>query len=247
MIKCEAEYSSVNNLLGILDYFCFIAFLQKEFSVDKKEYFSVNLKKIMEEKGLTQAHLAHEINTSQPVISKWLRTATFPSEKLLNSLCDFLNIDKSVLDFDLHVATRSSREGSDMPKEKSVHIPFFASVDDFKSKIPSAHMSIDFDFLEKLFGIKYTIGQNYFCFKFLGNSMSPTIHSDSIIITSRDKHIVTGEMCCAIVENTFFIRRYESAHPSRLIPDNRDYTPIAIDVNIQIIGKVIGVIPRYKL
>ena len=59
--------------------------------------FSVNLKKLRELAGLTQDELAARTGLSKSAISMYERGERFPSEKILEVLADYFNVDMNML------------------------------------------------------------------------------------------------------------------------------------------------------
>jgi phage repressor protein C with HTH and peptisase S24 domain len=85
-----------------------------------------------------------------------------------------------------------------------------------------------------------------------GNSMSPELRDgDTVLVDESQKDILSGAMYAVGVEDTIMVKRVEK-HPNRLVllSDNRDYSPIYLQVeeidSIRIIGKVIWVCREFR-
>ena len=53
---------------------------------------SLRLKQVLDEKGLTQAELAHAIGVSEMTVSAWTTGRRFPSIETLDRISDFLDV-----------------------------------------------------------------------------------------------------------------------------------------------------------
>jgi len=85
-----------------------------------------------------------------------------------------------------------------------------------------------------------------------GNSMQPELRDgDTVLVDESQKNILSGAMYAVGVEDTIMVKRVEK-HPNRLalLSDNRDYSPIYLQLeelaSIRIIGKVIWVCREFR-
>lgn len=76
-----------------------------------------------------------------------------------------------------------------------------------------------------------------------GDSMTPTIPSDSIVFIQQGD-IPDGSICAALLGGELYIKRLQKRPVLKLISDNKEYDPITIheDDDFTILGKVIGVL-----
>ena len=59
--------------------------------------FSVNLKKILSAKNMSQIELANKVNVSKSTVSSWISGVSMPRMSKLNDICKVLDIDISLL------------------------------------------------------------------------------------------------------------------------------------------------------
>jgi len=76
-----------------------------------------------------------------------------------------------------------------------------------------------------------------------GDSMTPTIPSDSIVFIQKGD-IPDGSICAALLDGELYIKRLQKRPVMKLISDNKEYDPITINEEDDciILGKVIGVL-----
>ena len=94
--------------------------------------------------------------------------------------------------------------------------------------------------ISDLFGSK-----DIFALKVKGNSMiGAGIFDGDIVIIKKQPKAENGEIIAALIENEATVKRfYKEKNNIKLVAENPEYEPIVAD-NIQIIGKVIGVIRK---
>lgn len=78
-----------------------------------------------------------------------------------------------------------------------------------------------------------------------GDSMSPTIPSDSIVFIQKGE-IPDGAICAALLDGELYIKRLQKRPALKLISDNKSYDdiPIGENDNFIILGKVVGIFKR---
>ncbi len=85
-----------------------------------------------------------------------------------------------------------------------------------------------------------------------GHSMEPVIgEGDTVLIDQSQTRIIAGAIYAVGVEDTILVKRLEK-HPDKLVlsSDNRDYSPIFLDLDemekVRILGKVIWSCREYR-
>ena len=73
---------------------------QEEF----KRMFARNLRRVMIERGKTQADICTGIGVSQPTVSTWMTAKKVPRMETLDALCEYLSCQRSDLIEDCKVA-----------------------------------------------------------------------------------------------------------------------------------------------
>lgn len=88
--------------------------------------------------------------------------------------------------------------------------------------------------------------ENSFLLKVHGNSMEPELHEGDLVIVAPQKTAQKGEMVVALINDEATVKLY---HPMedmvQLRAINPDYSPIESQKDIDICGKVIGLLRKY--
>lgn len=186
------------------------------------------LYKLRIEKGYTQQEIAKKLNISQQAYQRYentdIKSISFDT---LMKFSEILNINLAYL------------LGIDNRKERETTIPVF-------DKIPAG---IPIEELQRIDN-EYYHGNSkyeYFAFKFKGDSMSPEIIDNDILIIRKQDYAKNDDLCLIMVngfEGTIRKVKY-SSNGLTLIPLNKNYKEITYsneqvkDLPIKIIGIVI--------
>ena len=81
----------------------------KEWEVKYSKIFSTNLRRILAERGKTQAELARYIGVSRATISDWIYCRTQPRMDKVDKMCEFFNCRRSDL-LDDHPVQKTGQE-----------------------------------------------------------------------------------------------------------------------------------------
>ena len=192
----------------------------------------------------TKGALAKKLGISNSAISQWVVTDTIPSahiEKVAQlSGRSFESIRKDV------VAERRIEiinKGWDI-----VEIPYYVDarasmgggIQNYESS--KKKLSFDISFLREVYHLHCTKGLSLV--NAYGDSMAPTIPSDSIVFV-QDTDIQDGSICAVLIDNEMYIKRIQKRPVLKFISDNKKYDDIYIDEkDVKIIGKVIGIFKR---
>lgn len=131
----------------------------------------------------------------------------------------------------------------------SIKVPYYENVsasmgngilnhDDSIKKI-----SLEINFLKEIYHLHCTKGLSLI--NAYGDSMSPTIPSDSIIIV-QDTDIPNGSICAAVLDGELYVKRIQKRPTLKLISDNKAYDDIYIKEgdDFKIVGKVVGTLKK---
>jgi len=104
-------------------------------------------------------------------------------------------------------------------------------------------ISFDLSFLKDVYQLYCT--KNLSLINAHGDSMSPTIPSDSIVIV-QNTDIPDGSICAVLLDGELYVKRIQKRPALKLISDNKAYDDIYVNEHdaFQVIGKVVGVMKR---
>lgn len=212
--------------------------------------FGDNLKKLRNQRHLSQGKLADKLNSkyktsiSKSMISRWERGATDPQMKYVRIIADFFNVSTALVD-------DKSSQSSDQPD--NVFYPISAGYQ--RVSIPvvgeivcgdpiTADENID-GYTEEVFKKPIPDGQ-LFALRCKGHSMEPTIPDGALAIVREQPEVEDGEIAAVLVDHDSEATLKRIKHQGQLVmllPDNNDYDPIILskDNPGRIIGKVIHV------
>ncbi|MBE0497346.1 MAG: S24 family peptidase [Campylobacterales bacterium] len=125
-------------------------------------------------------------------------------------------------------------------EEKSIlEVPLYKSVNSFFRSRYQGDKTIHLDqaFLEPT-------THQLMCIQAAGSSMEPKINAHDYIFFTNNFNVGVGELCVALVENEFWIRRLEFKDNSLwLLPENPIFSKVKVEKK-QIIGRVVFIVPQ---
>lgn len=190
----------------------------------QREIFSTNLKKILNEKGLSQNELARRIGVQSGTISKWMTHATYPRDALIQKMADVLgvkmselNTDKSeIIEYHVTPSVYMSNEITEVPilGEIACGEPIF-SEQNIVGYLPVVSDDVK--------------GGEYFALIAKGDSMYPTIENGSEVLIRRQPVAENGDIVAVCIDGEITLKRFKrSGEQIMLIPDNHSYDPILL-------------------
>lgn len=115
---------------------------------DRCEYFSKQLKKLLDKRDITMTKLAEDMNVSVQTISRWCKGEVVPSMKKIDWLCEYFRCDKGVLllelrDYMLQMEQEAVYE-EERQKELELQYSEFAKYEKERREIYSRNTDYDF-------------------------------------------------------------------------------------------------------
>ena len=184
--------------------------------------FSLNLKKVLEEKGITQEELAYKFNSqgykiTQQTISNWCKGLSLPRMDKVQILCEILNISRDTL-----IGDDNNKLFSTFPNIQKVStesIPVLGSVRCGKPVFMNEEHT---EYIEKPDGIKCD-----FCLRAIGDSMiDKDIHDGDYVFIEQTTEIINGKIYVVAIDDeaTLKIVDYDKLNDSiLLIPANKNF------------------------
>lgn len=195
--------------------------------------FQINLKKMREDKKLSQAKFAKEIGVSQSTVGMWESGKNKPEFSTLLKIADYFDVGVDVLT-GKSTEERKSGNGKKIPVLGQVQagIPIDAIQDILDYEEISADMAASGE---------------YFALQVRGSSMEPRMKDGDVVIVRQQPEVENGEIAIVLVNgNDATIKKIgKSSDGIMLIPNNPAFEPIfynneeITELPVVILGKVV--------
>jgi phage repressor protein C with HTH and peptisase S24 domain len=199
----------------------------------------MDYKKLMKSKGLTQKEVSDKLGVAS---STFWRIMKNPDDSLsrnqYKTLMDILGIDLSknlalvqegfgLFSVPYYEDVRASMGNGEINHESSVR-----------------RIAFDDNFLRDVYRI-YSI-KGLSLINTFGDSMAPTIPSESVVFVQEGVDIFDGTICAVMLDKELYIKRLQKKPTLKLISDNKAYDDIYIKEgdDFIILGKVLGIFKR---
>ena len=187
------------------------------------------IKDLRRKKGITQSELAALCGVHQTAVSQWENGRTLPDKNSLVKLSDFFGVSIDTLMNKPSVANHNS-------------IPVLGYV---RAGCPAEAIEniIDYEDISSEMAAK----GDHFGLKVVGDSMSPRICQDDIVIVRKQNYIESGEIGVVLINNldATIKKVIKNGTSLTLIPFNPEYDPLVftaeeiVTLPVIIIGKVV--------
>lgn len=187
------------------------------------------IKDLRRKKGITQSELAALCGVHQTAVSQWENGRTLPDKNSLVKLSDFFGVSIDTLMNKPSVANHNS-------------IPVLGYV---RAGCPAEAIEniIDYEDISSEMAAK----GDHFGLKVVGDSMSPRICQDDIVIVRKQNYIESGEIGVVLINNldATIKKVIKNGTGLTLIPFNPEYDPLVftaeeiVTLPVTIIGKVV--------
>ncbi len=199
------------------------------------DIFKDNLNYYLDIQGKTQKDLADYLNVSTTMINYYVKGKNTPRMDKVDKICEFLNIKRTDLiggnDFD---KLESSSKG--------IKIPVLGSV---AAGVPIEAIEdvIDYEEISK----QLAATGNFFALQIKGDSMSPRICDNDVVIVKQQNEVENGEIAIVLVngDDATCKKVIKKDTGIMLMPFNREFEPMFFDwsevqkLPVTIIGKVV--------
>ena len=211
--------------------------------------FAQKIDELLKEKGINTIQLADILGVSQSLVSQWL----LGQKQAKRSLTQLAKFSGYPIEYFLNnnIETPSQIANSikdDKNDEATIYVPFF------KDGVVSAGFGAEngdlgdpdmLPFKPEDLRIMFNVSPKARigiipCF---GNSMEPTIMESDLVVFCHDgQEAIEGAIYVCRYDNELLVKRFKKRPYLALISDNKDYEPIEIaeDLNIEILGRVVG-------
>lgn len=209
--------------------------------------FAQKIDDLLKERAITTQQLADRVGVSQSLVSQWKLGAKTIGKKNLASLVDYSGYSIEYW-YDDNIDTPEKIDEGSEPDKNTVYVPFF------KDGVVSAGFGAEngdlgdpdmLPFKPEDLRIMFNVSPKARvgiipCF---GNSMEPTIMESDLVVFCHDgQEAIEGAIYVCRYDNELLVKRFKKRPYFALISDNKDYEPIKIaeDLNIEILGRVVG-------
>lgn len=204
-----------------------------------REIFASNLRRIADEKQITQADIVAETKCSSATVSDWFNGKKYPRPNRMQRIADILGVCMSDL---IENHSQPSLPPDAIPYAPTQRIPILGRI--------SAGLPLYAD--EQIEGYTYTDlnhGGEYFALRVHGDSMDALgIKEGYLVIVRRQDYVDNGTICVVLVgDNEATMKRfYQDGDTVTLMPQstNPNHMPQIYNLKhtpIHIIGKVVKV------
>ncbi len=187
------------------------------------------IKELRLKRGITQSELANLCDVHQTAVSQWENRRTLPDMSTFVRLSEIFGVTLDTL-----MKNKSDSTPNTVPVLGYVRAgnPTEAIEDVIDYEVISPEMAASGD---------------YFGLKIKGDSMSPRICQDDIVIVKKQEHIESGEIAVVLINNleATVKKVIKKGTGITLIPFNPEYEPLIftpdeiVTLPVKIIGKVV--------
>ncbi len=198
----------------------------------EREIFASNLQKLLDRKKITQSDLSREMKMPVTTINSWLKAKKYPGLKNQQRLAEFFNVTRRDL---------LSNEINNI-EPRAQRIPILGTIACGKPIFSEENIEdYVYDYSNKI------TDENYFYLRTKGDSMTPSIPNDALVLIRAQSVVENGEIAACVVghDRELTLKRFKKQGDTIvLIADNSAYQPIIITSNpedyIQIVGKAVS-------
>ena len=210
-------------------------------NLGNKKTMANNINYYMKKRGVSRTQLSNTLNVAYTTLTDWLNAKTYPRIDKIELLANYFEIEKSDLVEERNTTSNSYQNISNLERVSFMSIPLYDSIscgtgsfvdDDIieRVNIPSDSLSGD--------------SSDYFAQRAKGDSMIDAgIHDGDLLVFQKTSFIEDNQIGSFCIDDGIATcKKFKSGKSFiQLIPMNRNYDPIVIDLN-DINFRVVGVL-----
>lgn len=201
--------------------------------------FGIKLKRLLEERNITQTKLAEILNCRQSIISRWIKgISANPKKETIDKLANALNVSPSY--FIEEIDTKTIQP---LDETTTIKLPILSIAECGKPEFCAIDEQLIDDFIEVP---KALFPDGNFIVRCLGNSMLPEIPPQAYCIIKKMETPLNNKNMLIKTNDGFTIKRVKIIGGKiklyYLNPANKE---LKVNGSIEIIGKVIGIYQKY--
>ena len=207
-------------------------------ALGNKQIMAKNIKRYMEEAGVTSKDVCITLKIPMPTFSDWINAKTYPRIDKIEMLANYFGVLKSDL-----VEDKSSIPPEGIPFTEFHRAPIVGT-------IPAGFPALAFEDIEGYASIPYPDEENYFFLRVSGDSMvNAGIFTGDLVLIRKQECADDGQIVAARVNgDEATLKRYKRQGDTvLLLPENPKYEPRIVPIKdfsdgyAQIIGIAIEV------
>ena len=201
--------------------------------------FGKKLKRLLEERNITQTKLAEMLNCKQSIISRWVKEISAnPKKETIDKLANALNVPPSY--FIEEIDTKTIQP---LDETTTIKLPILSIAECGKPEFCAIDEQLIDDFIEVP---KTLFPDGNFIVRCLGNSMLPEIPPQAYCIIKKMETPLNNKNMLIKTTDGFTIKRVKIISGKiRLYYLNPTNKELKVNGSIEIIGKVIGIYQKY--
>lgn len=203
-------------------------------NIGNKEVMSNNLKRMLNERNLSQAELSRRLGFSKSTLADWVSGKSYPRIDKIEKMAGYFNVEKSALIEPKNEKNEFYHDVVQLPVigEIACGEPITAQ-ENIESYMPAPAF--------------LTPNGTNFYLKAKGNSMEPTIKDGALVLIHEQPAVEDGEVAAVLIESEATLKRVKhQGNTVILLPDNTQFDPIVLtdDISAKILGKAIQVVQQ---
>lgn len=201
--------------------------------------FGKKLKRLLEERNITQTKLAEMLNCKQSIISRWVKgISANPKKETIDKLANALNVPPTY--FIEEIDTKTIQP---LNETTTIKLPILSIAECGKPDFCAIDEQVIDDFIEVP---KALFPDGNFIVRCLGNSMLPEIPPQAYCIIKKMETPLNNKNMLIKTTDGFTIKRVKIISGKiRLYYLNPTNKELKVNGSIEIIGKVIGIYQKY--
>ena len=210
-------------------------------NLGNKKTMANNINYYMKKRGVSRTQLSNTLNVAYTTLTDWLNAKTYPRIDKIELLANYFGIEKSDLVEERNTTSNSYQNISNLERVSFMSIPLYDSIScgtgSFVDDDIIEHVNIPSDSLNG-------DSSDYFAQRAKGDSMIDAgIHDGDLLVFKKTSFIEDNQIGSFCIDDGIATcKKFKSGKSFiQLIPMNRNYDPIVIDLN-DINFRVVGVL-----
>jgi len=210
-------------------------------NLGNKKTMANNINYYMKKRGVSRTQLSNTLNVAYTTLTDWLNAKTYPRIDKIELLANYFGIEKSDLVEERNTTSNSYQNISNLERVSFMSIPLYDSISCGTGSF------VDDDIIERVNIPSDSLNgdsSDYFAQRAKGDSMIDAgIHDGDLLVFQKTSFIEDNQIGSFCIDDGIATcKKFKSGKSFiQLIPMNRNYDPIVIDLN-DINFRVVGVL-----
>jgi repressor LexA len=210
-------------------------------NLGNKKTMANNINYYMKKRGVSRTQLSNTLNVAYTTLTDWLNAKTYPRIDKIELLANYFGVEKSDLVEERNTTSNSHQNISNLERVSFISIPLYDSISCGTGSF------VDDDIIERVNIPSDSLNgdsSDYFAQRAKGDSMIDAgIHDGDLLVFQKTSFIEDNQIGSFCIDDGIATcKKFKSGKSFiQLIPMNRNYDPIVIDLN-DINFRVVGVL-----